>query len=229
MVKIQHNTTMKTAILIGGYARSGKSSALSHLQQTLPIHSTSQELSRHVKILIPYLEKLDFTSDTAKALTFPVSTAYVTTAQIYRALTDLGHKPDYCELFEIYKNHHQRLSGKTELTIRDICIAVAESTRLIYPDIYVDLVLRQTSGLNLVAMETIGGKECSYMYSELKSLGYRVIGQNIRRKTELAGVDIRELIKDAQCDILNRDIHNNHSKKYLADELDSIILSIRDE
>lgn len=218
---------VKTAILIGGFARAGKDLALQHLGQSIPAFSMSRELAKHVKLLIPYLAQLDFTSDAAKARSFPCSTAYVTTVQIDRSLSLLGYNLDYWQVFEIYKNYHQRFVGKVELTIRDICIAVAESTRTIYPNIYVDLVLRQTLDQDLIAIETIGGTECDYLYSALKAKGYIVVGQNIRRKTELAGVDIRELIKKTQCDEQAFDIHNNHEPEFLYDNLNSVLHSIR--
>lgn len=220
---------VKTAILLGGYARSGKSTAMRYLGESIPTVSTSQELIKHVKLLIPYLSQFDFTSDEAKAMLFPASTAYVTTLQMGKSLAALGYPLDYYYIFDIYKYYYLMLKGKLEISIRDICISVAESTRLAYPNIYVDLALKQTLDHNLIVVETTGGKESDHLYRELKTKGYQVVGQNIRRKTELAGVDIRELIKFNQCDILNRDIHNNHSKKYLIDELDLIILSIRDE
>ncbi len=218
---------VKTAILIGGYARAGKSTAMTHLSQSIPTFGMSLKLAEHVKLLIPYLSQYDFKSDEVKALSFPPSTAYITTVQIDRALGVLGFSLDYWAIFEIYKNYHQRFVGKDELSLRDICIAVAESTRKILPNIYVDLVLRDLKDLQLVAIETIGGKECDYLYQQLKTLGYAVIGQNIRRKSELADVDIRELINTTQCDRLLFDFYNDYHISFLDDYLNSVIGSIR--
>lgn len=217
---------VKTAILIGGFSRAGKSTTMTYLAQNVPTFGMSSKLAEHVKLLIPYLAQYDFTTDEAKAMAFPPSTAYITTVQIDRALTVLGFHLDYWQIFEIYKDYHQRFVGKAELSLRDICIAVAESTRKVLPNIYVDLVLRSLNDLQLVAIETIGGKECDYLYQQLKILGYTVIGQNIRRKTELAGVDIRELVKDTQCDRLLFDAHNNYDVSFLEDYLNSVIASI---
>lgn len=218
---------VKTAILIGGYAKSGKSTAMTHLQQSLPTFSTSQALTKHVKLLIPYLAQFDFTSDHTKAMVFPPSTAYVTHNRLMTVLDFLGYDLDFWQAADISRDYYNRLRGKSELTIRDICIVIAESTRLIYPNIYVDLVLSQTLDHELLAIETIGGEECRYLYSALKAKGYTVIAQNIRRKTELVGVDIRELIKDAQCDRLLYDVHNNYDISFLTDYLDSLVGSIR--
>lgn len=220
---------VKTAILIGGYARAGKSTAMAYLSQNMPTFGMSSKLAEHVKLLIPYLAQYDFKADKTKALSFPPSTAYITTVQIDRALGALGFHSDYWQIFEIYKDYHQRFVGKDELSLRDICIAVAESTRKILPNIYVDLVLRDLGDLELVAIETIGGKECDYLYQQLKTLGYTVIGQNIRRKTELAGADIRELINETQCDKLLFDVHNDYHVSLLEDYLNSVIGSVRNK
>ncbi|MGL5079686.1 MAG: hypothetical protein ACRDBG_28140 [Waterburya sp.] len=220
---------VKTAILIGGYARAGKSTAMTYLAQSIPTFGMSLKLAEHVKLLIPYLAQYDFTTKDTKALGFPPSTAYVTTVQIDRALKSLGSHLDYWQIFEIYKDHHQRLVGEDELSLRDICIAVAESTRKILPSIYVDLVLQDLGDLELVAIETIGGKECDYLYRQLKTLGYSVIGQNIRRKTELVGVDIRELINNTQCDKLLFDAHNDYDISFLEDYLNSVVGSVRNK
>lgn len=220
---------VKTAILIGGYARAGKSTTMAYLAQNIATFGMSSKLTEHVKLLTPYLAQYEFKSDETKALSFPPSTAYVTTVQIDRALKALGFPLDYWQIFEIYKDYHQRFVGKYELSLRDICIAVAESTRKVLPNIYVDLVLRCLRDSELVAIETIGGKECDYLYQQLKTLGYTVTGQNIRRKTELAGVDIRELIKDTQCDKLLFDVQNNYDVSFLEDYLDSVIGSIRNK
>lgn len=220
---------VKTAILIGGYARAGKSTAMTYLGQSIPTFGMSLKLAEHVKLLIPYLAQYDFTSNDAKALSFPCSTAYVTTVQIDRALKALGFPLDYWQIFEIYKDYHQRFVGKYELSLRDICIAVAESTRKVLPNIYVDLVLRSLHDSELVAIETIGGKECDYLYQQLKTLEYTVVGQNIRRESELAGVDIRELINETQCDKLLFDVQNNYDVSFLTDYLDSVIGSIRNK
>ncbi|MGL5074479.1 MAG: hypothetical protein ACRDBG_01380 [Waterburya sp.] len=220
---------VKTAIIIGGYARAGKSTAMTYLAQSISTFGMSSKLAEHVKLLIPYLAQYDFTTDDTKGLSFPPSTAYITTVQIDRTLEKLGFNLDYWQLFEIYKDYHQRFVGKYELTLRDICIAVAESTRKILPNIYVDLVLGSLGEVELLAIETIGGKECDYLYQRLKTLRYTVVGQNIRRKTELAGVDIRELINDTQCDKLLFDVHNDYHVSLLEDYLNSVLGSVRDK
>jgi hypothetical protein len=81
-------------------------------------------------------------------------------------------------------------------------IAAAESHRIIFPNIFVELMLDKIGTLDTVYLETIGGRELDSLVKELRSMQYRLVGVNNRAETEQAGVDIRELIRPDQCDYL---------------------------
>ena len=195
---------MKTAYLIGGYARSGKSTMMSLIKQMGGnTFSTSKTLADHTKMLFPDLIGLvNCTTDSAKAMAWDINLIELDAAWVQSVLADYGYSPAPRECELIVADFYARLGSKLALTLREILIAVAESHRIIFPHIYAAITLDKIGTLDTIYLETIGGKELDGIVEELRDQRYRIVGVNVRAKTESASVDIRELIRRNQCDKL---------------------------
>lgn len=195
---------MKVAYLIGGYARSGKSTMMSLIKQMGGnTFSTSKTLAEYAKTLFPDLIGLvDCTTDSAKAMVWDSDLIELSAAWVQDILAAHGYLTDitHCEI--IVDDFYRRLGAAENITLRQLMIATAESHRIIFPNIFSELMLDKIGTLDTVYLETIGGRELDWLVKELHSIQYRLVGVNNRAETECAGVDIRELIHHDQCDYL---------------------------
>lgn len=212
---------MKTAYLIGGYARSGKSTMMSLLSDLgKNTVSTSRILATHAKALFPdLLGYIDCTTDSAKAMSWDTYLIDLESRWVQDVLKSLGYATSDYQCMLIVDDFYARLGGSPKVTLRQLMVAVAESHRMIFPDIYVDLTLNAAKQCPVVYIETIGGKELYSMTNTLKSEGYHIIGLNIRAESEQAGIDIRELIRVDQCDELYVYYNSMKSKQEMFDWL----------
>jgi hypothetical protein len=109
---------------------------------------------------------------------------------------------------------HSTGNKTAHFSMRDLLIAVAESTREFDPSFYVKEAIRcvKESESHLVALETIGGEEWLETARLLQELGLEFSAYNIRSPYECKGVDIRELIPCAT-DIWNQGDRHDLFKK----------------
>jgi hypothetical protein len=195
---------MKTAYLIGGYARSGKTTMMSLIKQMGGnTFSTSKTLAEYAKTLFPDLIGLvDCTTDSAKAMTWDFNLIELSAAWVQDTLMAHGYQTDRTRCEIIVDDFYRRLGAAERVTLRQLMIAAAESHRIIFPNLFAELMLDKIGTLDTVYLETIGGRELDALVKELRSMQYRLVGVNNRSKTEQAGVDIRELIRPDQCNYL---------------------------
>lgn len=168
--------TIETIVFLGGYARSGKTTALSYFKsQGIPTFSTSDILHQQASIMFDILG---------------------TDAKRYPGTKDLSKDKD-AELMVSVKTGDT--SFKVAPSMRDILIAIAESTRSLVPDFYVQQLVEEIyryEGVSLAIVETVGGSEFGYIQEYLED-DYTTYSLNIRREGELEGVDIRQLLPNA--------------------------------
>lgn len=211
----------KTAYLIGGYARSGKSTMMS-LLRTLDkkTFSTSETLAGHTRLLFPDLiAYLDCTTDSAKAMSWDAHLIELDTSWVKETLKFLKFAASEYHCAHIVDDFYARLGASPKVTLRQIMIAVAESHRTIFPDIYVTTTLDKATQHPVIYIETIGGQELDTMVEILTSESYNIVGLNMRSESEQPGVDIRELICVYQCNTLYSHHNDMRSKQELRDWL----------
>ncbi len=180
---------MKRIIFLGGYARSGKSTAVTLLREMeIPCFSTSEFLY------------------TVAARIWSIGGSYNTTLQQLK-----NTLPDAI------------LWNTGGLTKRQFLIHVAEN--VIVPSYgrgegivkpVMNQALEELDISPIVAIETIGGFEYQQLLACVPDYA-TYIPVNIRRHTELAGADIRELLPDAV------DIWNEGSINDLENQIKSIL------
>ena len=198
-------TITKTAYLIGGYARAGKSTVIRSLKtRGKKTYSTSCQLGEHAKLLFNVIpHELDLTSLSAKGVSWRRSDLDLCVSKVLEALKTLGFNLPSIDGDFIAFDYHRRLGCKGFYSTREVLIAVAESHRTRLPNMYVDMMLKYVDLLeSSIYLETIGGKECDYLVEQLRRKGFNIKGINVRSHYEKAGVDIRKLITLDQCDEL---------------------------
>lgn len=167
--------TIETIVFLGGYARSGKTTALSYFKsQGIPTFSTSDILHQQASTMFEMLSSNAKRYPGTKGLSQDKGAEVTINVKTGCGSTSLEIAP----------------------SMRDILIAVAESTRTLDPNFYVQQVVKQVRCCKegkLAIVETVGGSEFEALIGTLEA-DYTSYYLNIRREGELKGVDIRKLL-----------------------------------